>query len=389
MSTLEEHALAGAARAPRAWLGLSALALSAGLASPAAAQPSAPTVSTCEEKIPEGAVRPTMNEKLDGELAAGHAARLELVVEHGRGEQVLPGGFRVHPGTKLANELSRAGFAFADPSGSAVVELSSELEGLGRRTRVSLPFVLLPKRSGDRSLILPSVPVEIARASGETMILCTKMHLVTVRDPTTGTSAPELRPNPPPRPQREDWPLLRWITMGVATGLLLGAVVGLWLRKLWQKPVELSALPGELPWLEALRELAALRQSPLLAERKTEEHLDRTSDVLRRYLGERYGFGGVGASGLDRTTDEMLALLRRVTPPVVGLARIRALLERADLVKFARLDVDPGACLEALDEAEMIVRSTIPAATPPTAPASPPAAELAPPAAPSDEERAP
>jgi hypothetical protein len=240
------------------------VALSASVAVPAAAQPSAPTVSTCEERIPEGAVRPTMNEKLDGELTAGHAARLELVLEHGRGEQVLPGGFRVHPGTKLATELARAGFGFADPSGSAVVELGTELDGLGRRTRVSIPFVLLPKRSGDRSLILPSVPIEVARASGETMTLCTKMHLVTARDPTTGTNAPELRPNPPARPQREDWPLLRWITIGVATGLLLGAIVGLWLRRLWQKPVELSAMPGEPPWVEALRALAALRESHAL-----------------------------------------------------------------------------------------------------------------------------
>jgi hypothetical protein len=351
----------------------------------ASAQPSAPTAVTCEERIPPGAVRPTVEEKLDGEVAAGRAARLELTLSHGRGEQVLPGGFRIHPGTKLATELARAGFAFADPSGVARVEVSSELDGLGRRTRVSIPLVVLPRRSGDRSLILPSVPIEVARASGETMTLCTKMHLVTVRDPTTGTDEPELRPNPPPRPQREDWPLLRWITIGVGTGLVLGLFVGLWLRRLWQKPVEADAPVGDLPWIEALRALDALRSSPLLVEGRHGEHLDRTSDILRRYLGERYGFGGVGATGLDRTTDEMLALLRRVTPPVVGLAQVRALLERADLVKFAKLEIDRGACIDALDEAERIVRSTIPAATEPIAregapPAPPPAAPPSPPA---------
>jgi hypothetical protein len=97
--------------------------------------------------------------------------------------------------------------------------------------------------------------------------------------------------------------------------------------------------------------------SNLLAEGRTDEYFDRVSDCIRRYLGARYGF-----DGLETTTDEMRALLRRVRPPVPGLSEIGEFLSECDLVKFARVQPGEGDCIEALQHGERIVERTTPPA---------------------------
>ena len=105
------------------------------------------------------------------------------------------------------------------------------------------------------------------------------------------------------------------------------------------------------------------------------EHFDRVSDVVRRYLGDRYGF-----DGLESTTREMLGELRRTTPRIPVLDEIERFLRQADLVKFARLTPTEPECSTALNEAQLIVERTVPPATP--AAAAAPAAS----AGPDDEE---
>jgi hypothetical protein len=46
------------------------------------------------------------------------------------------------------------------------------------------------------------------------------------------------------------------------------------------------------------------------------ELFDRVSDTVRKYLGARYGFEGLGFDGLETTTAEMMTLLKRVRPGV-------------------------------------------------------------------------
>src|SRR5207253_2430388 len=78
---------------------------SLGLAQPAAAggpaASSAPSVvdsknsESCVERIPSGKDRPHFTEKIAHRAVSGHALTLEVVVEHGKGETVLPTGFRL------------------------------------------------------------------------------------------------------------------------------------------------------------------------------------------------------------------------------------------------------------------------------------------------------
>jgi hypothetical protein len=92
----------------------------------------------------------------------------------------------------------------------------------------------------------------------------------------------------------------------------------------------------------------------LTREGRFAEVFDRVSDVLRRYLGDRYGY-----DGLESTTREALTSLRRVEPGIDDLAGIETFMRDADLVKFARLTPSEGECLDLLARAEGIVTRTI------------------------------
>jgi hypothetical protein len=113
--------------------------------------------------------------------------------------------------------------------------------------------------------------------------------------------------------------------------------------------------PPVLPWIVALAELDAIRRSRLLDEDKTGEFFDRVSDAVRKYLGGRYGY-----DGLESTTDEALAVLSRVRPPVPELDRIRHFLAESDLVKFAKVTPTAAECGDLIDVGEQLVRRTIP-----------------------------
>ncbi len=67
--------------------------------------------ATCIERWPEGKPRPKLEERFPDKGQSGWAATLEVVVEHGKGETVLPNGFRIELESDAARALERAGFA--------------------------------------------------------------------------------------------------------------------------------------------------------------------------------------------------------------------------------------------------------------------------------------
>jgi hypothetical protein len=59
-----------------------------------------PASVSCTERLPDGATRPKLTEVLYGRGLSGHAATLVITIVHGKGEIVMPGGFRVDHGTE-------------------------------------------------------------------------------------------------------------------------------------------------------------------------------------------------------------------------------------------------------------------------------------------------
>jgi hypothetical protein len=102
----------------------------------------------------------------------------------------------------------------------------------------------------------------------------------------------------------------------------------------------------------------------LLAEQRFAEFYDRASDVVRRYLGDRYGY-----DGLESTTREALTALRKVALPLDVWVAIQEFMQDADLVKFARRTPTEAECARVLERAEALVQKTRPVE--PVAPIAP------------------
>jgi hypothetical protein len=189
-----------------------------------------------------------------------------------------------------------------------------------------------------------------------------------VEDPIASTPNAQPRPNPPMRPQREEWVALErglsWGSLGIALGALLAWLAYRWSKR--PKPVA-PPPPPRPPWEVALERLDEARHAGLLETARFSEFFDRVNDAVREYLGARFGF-----DGLESTTDETLASLRRIPRFDIPMPEIAAFLQECDLVKFADVTPTLEECERALGQAEKMVRSTTPLARraePPPAPA--------------------
>lgn len=318
---------------------------------------------TCLERLPEGKKRPPIREQVDKNAISGHAHRLKITVEHGSGETVLPTGFRLDPGSEEAKAFEKTGFIVPDPEGPSSPRVNRKVNGDRATTTVELFFVPLPQKPGRNNLVLPELPISIARASGEIMTLCTSAHAIAVEDPIANQPNPKPKPNPPARRQLEDWTLAKQVALAAAIALVLGAL-GAFLFSRWlkrPKPVP-PPPPPRPPWDTAREALFDARHSGLLTEGRYAEFYERVSEVVRRYLGDRYGY-----DGLESTTREALAQLKTQPLSLEVLVKIQEFLQEADLVKFARRAPSQESCSSAISLAEGIVEQTTPVA--PVAPA--------------------
>jgi hypothetical protein len=319
----------------------------------------------CVETGPAGAQRPQMVDSFPERGLSGYAATLRVVVSHGRGETVLPHGLELQTQSDSARALKSAGFALPDQDGGAAAQLSSvdvDAKTGRRQTTLDLRLVALPNEPGRHTLTLPALPVSVARANNDVVTLCTKPHMIVVEDPTASTPDAQPKPNPPPRVQREEWVALErglsWGVVGTAVGGTLA-----WLFYQWRKRPKTAAPPppARPPWEIALERLDEVRHAGLLETRRFAEFFDRVNDAVREYLGARFGF-----DGLESTTHETLAALRRIPNFVLPLPEVAAFLQDCDLVKFADVTPTLEECERALVDAEKVVRTTM--APPPQPP---------------------
>jgi hypothetical protein len=313
----------------------------------------------CVETAPAGAERPQVIETFPLRGASGYAATLHVVVTHGKGETVLPRGLDLQSESDAARALKSAGFALPDQQGDArarVATADADPKTGKRQTTLDLPLVALPAEPGRHVLALPPLPLSIARASGDVVTLCTKPHSIVIEDPIAAVPDAKPKGNPPPRPQREEWVALeRGLAWGAA-GLLAGALAAWLIRRWLRRPRPVAPPPPPRPpWEVALERLDEARHAGLLETARFSEFFDRVNDAVRQYLGARYGF-----DGLESTTDEILAALRRLPRFQLPIPEVAGFLQQCDLVKFADLTPSLQECERALAEAERVVRATAP-----------------------------
>jgi hypothetical protein len=318
----------------------------------------------CVETVGDAGDRPTITEAFPQRGTSGYVASLYLVVVHGRGETALPRGLELQRDSEGARTLKAAGFVIPDQDAGSGAHLSTIDSGGKRQTTLELPLLVLPDKPGRHTLTLPALPISVARASGDVVTLCTAPHSIVVDDPIASTPDAQPKLNPSPRNQREDWDALRrglrWGLIGVALGLVLAALFWAWSKR--PRPV-VPPPPPRPPWEVAFERLDEVRHAGLLDTHRFADFFDRVNDTVRQYLGARFGF-----DGLESTTDETLAALRRLPYFGLPMPEVAGFLQQCDLVKFADLTPSLEECQRALTAAEKMVRATMPATRGPVEP---------------------
>lgn len=343
-----------------------ATAVPSDLTAPTSPQPASTDLELggCRDDWPSDRARPQLVETFPKRGVAGHVARLDLLVEHFPGELVFPAGLEtmqmmIGESSDERALLSEAQFKVPDPKSEVKPTLQRpDPKGTGRvKTQLSFPFIALPKQAGRFELTLPRLPISVARASGQVHTICTQPHVITVEDPLASQAQAEKKPDPELRSQIEVWTALRDFVLHAAwvvpLVLLMGWLLYHYRDRFRKKPVPPPPIP---PWERARGQLSHLEAKGLLQAGAFEEYLDGVTDTLREYLGFRYGF-----DGLECTTRELLRQLGGRASDFSEEQSVRTLLQRADLVKFARRAPTEEECREAMQAARRIIDVTTPA----------------------------
>lgn len=150
-------------------------------------------------------------------------------------------------------------------------------------------------------------------------------------------------------------------------GVTVAFVLGRWLYRKWRsrETQEVGTAPPDVPEVPAhVTALALLRQleqdQPWNAGQGKEAQAV-LSEAVRIHLQ-----GSFGVKALERTTDELAQTLR--SAPIAGLAQadsdwMVALLQRSDMVKFAKQGMDGDAHLRVVRESIAWISRTIPGDT--------------------------
>lgn len=154
----------------------------------------------------------------------------------------------------------------------------------------------------------------------------------------------------PIEPEEDSWRLLKqywWVLVLIVAAVTIGI---LWnKRRKIQKSEELSLRE------RTLLAIKQLRKKEDWLHGKTKSHYVAFSSVLKMYLSSRYEL-----SLMERTTQETITLLKLKGLDYNMIRRIEVLLKEADMVKFAKTELDPLHIQSSLFRLEEIVTELSP-----------------------------
>ena len=210
-------------------------------------------------------------------------------------------------------------------------------------------------------LSIPPIEVQIVDAGGGATTLSTAAAVVSVESVGRDESGEIRDIRGPLAIPFDPLTLLPWLA-----GLALLAAGGYWLYRRYRgrRRPELPAVAAPVrPAHEvAYESLAALEASGLLELGEIKTYHIRISDIMRIYAEDRFG-----VDAMEMTTGELAGQLHRVGVGRGVVADFRALLERCDLVKFAKFRPAAAACRDLAPLARRLVDVTTAAAPAPAA----------------------
>ena len=150
-----------------------------------------------------------------------------------------------------------------------------------------------------------------------------------------------------------------WLYIAIIVLALLAAIA-LWLYYRWRKNGKLGPrkkLPP--PYDEAKAALARLRSRSLWQHNRVKEYYSGLSDILRRYVERRFGFGAV-----EMTSSEIAQALGENEEARPAQHLLNNVMQTADLVKFAKMMPVAFENEQAITDAERFVELTKPVEKP-------------------------
>ncbi|WP_156877174.1 DUF4381 domain-containing protein [Salinimicrobium terrae] len=183
----------------------------------------------------------------------------------------------------------------------------------------------------------------------------TDSFAVVVNDVVVDTTKQKMFPIKPAVEVPPAFEISAWILwlLGI---ILLGVVVYLLYRSRKKRKEAAKQLP---PYERALFELKQLDDSHLLEQREIKEYYSQLSAAVRRYLD-----GDIYDHALESTTNELIAYLEaerdrgRLKLENTTISRLKEILERADLAKFANSRPDVLTAKEDRSSVENVIKDT-------------------------------
>jgi hypothetical protein len=265
------------------------------------------------------------------EVKLGEPFRLTIEIRHDAGERYsLPSGVRLEE--------------------FGVREQHTEVTGEAPAV-TTIRLLLQAFDVGEREI--PAIRLRVDSAAGARQFELPPQKITVQGVIDLGAGEPKMREDTRALPTRYLpvwWPL--WALLAVLLGVL-GAYAFTRLRRKALAPP--PPVPRAPPDVEALERLRTLETEALPAAGRKQEHFFRVSEILRDYLGRRFGF-----ESLELTTDELVASLQRRSTPGLELDVVRTFLNGTDLVKFAKRDPSDGECKAAVEVARGVVERTRP-----------------------------
>lgn len=220
-------------------------------------------------------------------------------------------------------------------------------------------------------LAFPPLDVEVVDAAGEVTALATEAAPVVIESVGRDEGGDIRDIKGPLAIPFAVVTLLPWIAAVLAL-----AAAGAWLYRRYRRRSRPEALMPTLPPRpahEVAREaLDALEAAGLLERGEIKTYHIRLSDIVRVYVEGRFR-----VDAMEMTTGEVLDGLHRTDADREAVADVRRVLDRCDLVKFAKLRPAIPECRELLPLARRVVEVTAPVEPAPAGPAAIPAEQTA------------
>ena len=283
--------------------------------------------------------------------AVGDPVTVVVTVRHAAGTQV-----------RWPDPVEAAPFELLDPP----VAQSAAVDG-GVESRLELRVAAF--ELGE--LAFPPLDVEVVDAAGEVTALATEAAPVVIESIGRDEGGDIRDIKGPLAIPFAVVTLLPWIA-----ALLAVAVAAAWLYRRHRRRARPEAFVPALqprPAHEVAREaLDALEAAGLLERGEIKTYHIRLSDIVRVYVEGRFG-----VDAMEMTTGEVLDGLLRTDADRGAVADVRRVLDRCDLVKFAKLRPAIPECRELLPLARRVVDVTAPVEPAPAGPAAIPAEQTA------------